>query len=276
MAKRRPSSPWPAFVHRNLAALTRMGVSAGSRSMASALAPLRTARKAPAGAGDWLAGMAFAPTGALRYRLFRPAGIGFGERLPLMVMLHGCGQDAKTFAASTRMNVVAARERFLVLYPEQDRLQRERLLELVRHALRTGRRRVGADHGGDRPGGPALRRRPRPGRGRRALRRRQHGGAAGDAPSRALQGGDDALRRRPRRRPLVALGGRRDAGSTQSGRPCRRAGRCGLAAADGDPGRAGRGRVASATAAPPRRSGPMRPARRPAQSAASSAASAIR
>jgi poly(3-hydroxybutyrate) depolymerase len=48
--------------------------------------------------------------------------VKFGERLPLMVMLHGCGQDAKTFAASTRMNVVAARERFLVLYPEQDRL----------------------------------------------------------------------------------------------------------------------------------------------------------
>jgi poly(hydroxyalkanoate) depolymerase family esterase len=37
-------------------------------------------------------------------------------------MLHGCHQDAKTFAASTRMNVVAARERFLVLYPEQDRM----------------------------------------------------------------------------------------------------------------------------------------------------------
>ncbi len=39
-----------------------------------------------------------------------------------MVMLHGCAQDAQSFAASTRMNVVAARERFLVLYPEQDRL----------------------------------------------------------------------------------------------------------------------------------------------------------
>ena len=39
-----------------------------------------------------------------------------------MVMLHGCQQNAKTFAASTRMNVVAARERFLVLYPEQDRV----------------------------------------------------------------------------------------------------------------------------------------------------------
>ncbi len=39
-----------------------------------------------------------------------------------MVMLHGCSQDARSFAASTRMNVIAARERFLVLYPEQDRV----------------------------------------------------------------------------------------------------------------------------------------------------------
>jgi poly(hydroxyalkanoate) depolymerase family esterase len=39
-----------------------------------------------------------------------------------MVMLHGCAQDANGFAASTRMNRVAQRERFLVLYPEQDRL----------------------------------------------------------------------------------------------------------------------------------------------------------
>lgn len=46
----------------------------------------------------------------------------FGERLPLLVMLHGCGQDAGSFATSTRMNRVAARERFLVLYPEQERL----------------------------------------------------------------------------------------------------------------------------------------------------------
>jgi poly(hydroxyalkanoate) depolymerase family esterase len=61
-------------------------------------------------------------TGARRFRLYRPPDVKFGERLPLMVMLHGCGQDANTFAASTRMNRVAMRERFLVLYPEQDRL----------------------------------------------------------------------------------------------------------------------------------------------------------
>ena len=57
-----------------------------------------------------------------RFRLYRPPGVKFGERLPLMVMLHGCGQDANSFAASTRMNRIAMRERFLVLYPEQDRL----------------------------------------------------------------------------------------------------------------------------------------------------------
>ncbi len=102
--------------------MTRLSAGAGSLSMARALERPRAARQAPAGAGDWLPGLVFGPTGAQRYRLFRPAGVKFGERLPLLVMLHGCGQDAKTFAASTRMNVVAARERFLVLYPEQDRL----------------------------------------------------------------------------------------------------------------------------------------------------------
>ena len=122
MTKRRASSSWPAVFHRNVATLTRMSMRAGSRSLGRGFAPLLVPRKAPAGAGDWLPGLVFGPTGAQRYRVFRPAGVKFGERLPLMVMLHGCGQDAKSFAASTRMNVVAARERFLVLYPEQDRL----------------------------------------------------------------------------------------------------------------------------------------------------------
>ena len=78
-------------------------------------------RDATAADGDWLPGVAFGPAGARRYRLFRPAGIGWGERLPLVVMLHGCCQDAVSFAASTRMNRIAAKQRFLVLYPEQER-----------------------------------------------------------------------------------------------------------------------------------------------------------
>ena len=67
-------------------------------------------------------GSVLTESGPRRYWLFRPEGVRFGERLPLMVMLHGCHQDAKSFAASTRMNAVASRERCLVLYPEQPRL----------------------------------------------------------------------------------------------------------------------------------------------------------
>jgi poly(hydroxyalkanoate) depolymerase family esterase len=37
-------------------------------------------------------------------------------------MLHGCNQDGQALADSSQMNRIAARERFLVLYPEQDRL----------------------------------------------------------------------------------------------------------------------------------------------------------
>lgn len=93
------------------------------RQRAATLAhPLPGKRPKPRGAGDWLAGVALGPTGARRYRLYRPAHSHAGEQLPLLVMLHGCGQDADSFAATTRMNAIAARERFLVLYPVQDRI----------------------------------------------------------------------------------------------------------------------------------------------------------
>lgn len=77
---------------------------------------------ATAGEGDWQPGLVLGPAGSRRYRLYRPPGLQAGEQLPLLVMLHGCGQDAAGFAASTRMNALARRERFFVLYPEQDRI----------------------------------------------------------------------------------------------------------------------------------------------------------
>ena len=105
-----------------MAAVTRNAVRAGTRAAGQALKPSIDKAKPPPGDGDWIAGVAIGAAGMRRFRLYRPPNVRFSERLPLMVMLHGCGQDAKSFAASTRMNRIAARERFLVLYPEQDRL----------------------------------------------------------------------------------------------------------------------------------------------------------
>lgn len=55
------------------------------------------------------------------YRLYLPAAASRGDRLPLLVMLHGCRQDAQIFAEGTRMNQLADRHDFIVLYPEQSR-----------------------------------------------------------------------------------------------------------------------------------------------------------
>ena len=77
---------------------------------------------ANAGAGASTRGVALGPSGARRYLLFKPPGARKLVPLPLLVMLHGCAQDAAAFAASSRMNRLAATEGFLVLWPEQEKL----------------------------------------------------------------------------------------------------------------------------------------------------------
>jgi poly(hydroxyalkanoate) depolymerase family esterase len=71
---------------------------------------------------QWTTGIVSGAFGIRRYWLYTPSKLLRNERLPLVVMLHGCAQDAQTFAASTKMNRLAEVERFMVLYPEQDRL----------------------------------------------------------------------------------------------------------------------------------------------------------
>ncbi len=53
-----------------------------------------------------------------RYRLYVPEHAK-RESLPLVVMIHGCKQSADDFEQGTRMNDIADREGFAVLYPEQ-------------------------------------------------------------------------------------------------------------------------------------------------------------
>jgi poly(hydroxyalkanoate) depolymerase family esterase len=94
---------------------------------------LHSRRRTTADAGassQWLAGV-FHESGASRsvvagqrelaYRLYLPAGIVSTQRLPLLVMLHGCRQTAVEFAEATRMNTEAGDRYCAVLYPEQSR-----------------------------------------------------------------------------------------------------------------------------------------------------------
>jgi poly(hydroxyalkanoate) depolymerase family esterase len=79
--------------------------------------------------GRWISGTVHDPHGRLMYapwarpsrdyQLFVPRHRNGAALRPLVVMLHGCRQRPRVFAAGTRMNRLAAKEGFLVLYPAQ-------------------------------------------------------------------------------------------------------------------------------------------------------------
>jgi poly(hydroxyalkanoate) depolymerase family esterase len=73
----------------------------------------------PAVSGDaFIAGSFRNSAGERSYKLYVPPDAG-EQPLPLVVMLHGCTQDADDFAAGTAMNDAARAQGFYVLYPVQ-------------------------------------------------------------------------------------------------------------------------------------------------------------
>jgi len=60
--------------------------------------------------------------GTRRYKIYTPASAATSaDPMPLLIMLHGCGQTPDDFAKGTRMNMLAEEFRLLVVYPAQTR-----------------------------------------------------------------------------------------------------------------------------------------------------------
>lgn len=76
----------------------------------------------PARAGDFVTRSFSCDVGTRTYKLYVPASRTqtSDERVPLIVMLHGCTQDPDDFAAGTRMNALADQHGFVVAYPAQE------------------------------------------------------------------------------------------------------------------------------------------------------------
>src|SRR2546428_6010484 len=67
------------------------------------------------------------PRSSHLYSVYTPTKYQVGSAVPLVVMLHGCTQTARDFAAGTQMNQLAEEYGFVVVYPQQTRTYNQNL-----------------------------------------------------------------------------------------------------------------------------------------------------
>lgn len=58
--------------------------------------------------------------GTRNYKVYIPKNLAQDKKTPVVVMIHGCQQNAEEFAAGTRITKWADKEKFIVLLPEQN------------------------------------------------------------------------------------------------------------------------------------------------------------
>ncbi|MDO4683620.1 MAG: PHB depolymerase family esterase [Lautropia sp.] len=110
-AATQPTTPRAKPVHKRPAHTPAAPRSSRARGISSRLNPHEAHQ-----------GRAISAGGVRRFELWVPPGTRARQRLPLVVMLHGCKQDIESFRGSTRMQLIGNKERFCVLFIEQARV----------------------------------------------------------------------------------------------------------------------------------------------------------
>jgi poly(hydroxyalkanoate) depolymerase family esterase len=115
-SKRVTSMPWFSKHFPRLGSKFKRSKS-GIRESVSIPMPNKGREEVWAG-GQFLDGSYTNQAGTRSYKLYIPSGYR-GQALPLVVMLHGCTQTPEDFAAGSRMNLLAEKKLFFVVYPTQ-------------------------------------------------------------------------------------------------------------------------------------------------------------
>ena len=107
----------PSKLSAFIAKFQPRGVTLPAEGLGDTVVKTKPPLATPAGA-KFISATHTGEAGSRNYKLFVPGGYT-GQKLPLVVMLHGCTQSPDDFAAGTGMNILADEQQCFVAYPAQ-------------------------------------------------------------------------------------------------------------------------------------------------------------